>query len=86
MFALIWMNRALEQLANVYVTATPEERERIAAAVDALNARLRSDPLSEGESRSGGFRITFPSLLSVLFHVSETDRVVHVARVMRYGR
>ena len=86
MFALIWINRALDELADVYVTATPEERKRIAAAVDALNARLQSDPLDEGESRSSGYRVTFPELLCVVFHVSEADRVVRVTRVTRYGR
>ncbi|MBA4063461.1 MAG: hypothetical protein C0501_07065 [Isosphaera sp.] len=86
MFALIWLNKALDALADVYVRATPEERERMAAAVDALNARLRSDPLNEGESRAGGFRVTFPVLLAVVFHVDPVDRIVRVRTVKRYGR
>jgi hypothetical protein len=50
MFAVIWRNDVLDTLADLYVAATPAERARMAAAVDALNTRLRSDPLGEGES------------------------------------
>ncbi|MBY0514741.1 MAG: hypothetical protein K2P78_12605 [Gemmataceae bacterium] len=86
MFELIWMTSALDLLADVYVAATADERERIAAAVEALNARLRSDPLDEGESRSGGRRVTFASVLAVAFRVSVPDRVVRVTSVSRFKR
>lgn len=86
MFTLIWLDRALDQLADIYVAADPAERSRMAAAVDALNARLRADPLSEGESRVGNGRITFIPLLSVAFRVSRSDQTVRVGRVQRYGR
>ena len=46
----------------------------MAAAVEALNDRLRRDPLAEGESREGNLRITFVPLLAVTFHVSQADR------------
>src|SRR5438128_661293 len=80
-----WSNRALDLLADIYVAATPAERSRIASGVDALNARLRSEPLNEGESRPGGRRITFPPLRAVVFRVS-MDRVVRVTTVKRYGK
>ena len=86
MFALIWLHWALEEFADVYVTATPEERERLAATVEALNSRLQSDPFNEGESRSGGYRITFPRMLAVIFRVDEKECVVYVVSVKRYGR
>lgn len=85
MFALIWTNRALTALADLYTSATVEERERIAAGVDALNARLRNDPLTEGESRTGNFRVAFPVLLLVVFHVGTASRTVTVTWVRRYG-
>jgi hypothetical protein len=37
MFALIWYHLALEQVADVYVALPFDERERLAAAVEALN-------------------------------------------------
>jgi len=86
MFALIWKIATLDVLADLYVAAGPGERERMAAGVEALNARRRSSPHDEGESRSNGFRVAFPPLLAVFFHVSEADRVVRVVRVQRYGR
>jgi hypothetical protein len=79
MFTLNWEGMALDQLADVYVAATAEERERI--AVEALNARLRADPLAVGESRVGGFRITFVPRLTILLHVSEASRTVRVIRL-----
>jgi plasmid stabilization system protein ParE len=81
MFDLKWSNTALDQLADVYVAATVDQRAQIAAAVVTLNARLRTEPLTVGESRVGGFRIGFAPWLAVLFHVSEADRNVHVVRV-----
>lgn len=86
MCALIWSGNALDQLADLYVTMTPDERERVTGAVEALNQRLRDDPFAEGESRSEGLRITFIPMLSVGFNVLESARTVRVTRVVRYGR
>jgi hypothetical protein len=86
MFAVVWMNKALDELADVYVAVGPAERTRIAAGVDALNHRLAADPLNEGESRVGGYRMTFPDLLAVSFHVNQASGVVRVVGVSRYGR
>jgi hypothetical protein len=86
MFAVVWMNKALDELADVYVAVGPAERTRIAAGVDALNQRLAADPLSEGESRAGGYRITFPDLLSITFRVDQANGVVRVTSASRYGR
>lgn len=81
MFALTWSNIALDQLADAYVAAPTEDRERMAAAIEALNARLRTDPLAVGESRVGGFRVVFVPRLAILFHVSEAERTVRVVRL-----
>jgi plasmid stabilization system protein ParE len=81
MFDLTWENTALDQLADAYVAADPEERERTAAGVESLNTRLRDDPLAVGESRTGAFRMVFVSRLAILFHVSEANRTVRVVRV-----
>jgi hypothetical protein len=85
-FTLIWSNRALDQLAEIYVSADAAERARMAPAIEALNVRLRNDPSAEGESRAGELRITFIPLLAVAFYVSQSDRVVRVGRVRRFGK
>lgn len=59
MFALSWWESALDKLAAIYVALPPPAREQLAGAVGKLNARLRTNPLDEGESRSGGTRVTF---------------------------
>lgn len=59
MFELTWSETALEQLADAYVAAGTEDRERMATAIEALNVRLRADPLAVGESRIGTFRVVF---------------------------
>jgi hypothetical protein len=81
MFTLTWENTALDQLADAYVAADSDERARMAAAVDALNVRLRTDPMSVGESRVGAFRVEFVPRLAILFHVSESDGTVRVVRL-----
>jgi hypothetical protein len=85
-FALIWLDAVLDELAGLYVAAKLPDRARMAAAVEALNSRLRSDASAEGESREGNLRITFIPLLAVTFHVSEPDRVVHVIGIQKFGR
>jgi hypothetical protein len=85
-FALIWLDAVLDELAELYVAADPADRARMAAAVEALNARLLADPLAEGESREGNLRITFIPLLAVTFHVSRSDHVVHVIGIQKFGR
>ncbi|MBN9121497.1 MAG: hypothetical protein J0I06_20500 [Planctomycetes bacterium] len=86
MFALVWEDTALDQLADAYVAAGSEDRAQMAAGVEALNTRLRDDPLAVGESRAGGFRIGFVPRLAILFHVSEADRTVRVVRLRRSRR
>jgi hypothetical protein len=86
MFAVTWEYTALDQLADIYVAAGSDERPRMASAVESLNARLRTDPLAVGESRSGTGRIAVVPPLSIIFGVSESRRTVRVARVRRYGK
>lgn len=81
MFELTWSNTSLDQLADSYVAATTEERQRMAAAIESLNTRLRADPLAVGESRVGAFRVAFVPHLAILFHVSEAHRTVRVVRL-----
>ncbi|MBX9626031.1 MAG: hypothetical protein K2X82_19700 [Gemmataceae bacterium] len=86
MWALIWRDIALDLMTDVYVDLGPEDRDRLAREVEALNARLRSDPHGVGESRDGGNRITCVFRLAVFFHVDKVARVVTVNTVRPYGR
>lgn len=86
MWALTWFVPALDRLAAVYVSLDPDDRERLAAAVEALNARLRADPLAVGESREGANRIAFAHRLVVDFRVDREARTVRVTDARRSGR
>jgi hypothetical protein len=65
-------------MADAYIRLDLAAQDRLAGAVENLNARLRSDPPEVGESRTGGERITFVSGLVVLFHVDPAARRVTV--------
>jgi hypothetical protein len=86
MFEYRWLESTLDKLASIYIAADVAERERMAAGVETFNSQLAFDPLDVGESRVGGFRVAFPPLLKVSFHVNEANRQVRVTDVIRYGR
>ena len=86
MYTVIWKSLLLDRLAAIYFAADVAERERMAVGVEAFNAQLAADPLDVGESRVGGYRVAFPPLLKVSFHVDEANRRVRVTDVIRYGR
>lgn len=86
MWALSWPDVLLDLLADYYVAAAPDLRQRMAAGVEGLNTRLRSDPLDVGESRERGFRIAFAPGLVVLFRVDVAARKVVISDVRPYGR
>ena len=86
MFEYRWLEAALDKLAAIYVAADASERDRMAAGVEAFNAQLAADPLDVGESRVGGYRVAFPVLLRIYFHVDEGRHRVRVTDVTCYGR
>jgi plasmid stabilization system protein ParE len=86
MFEYRWLDSTLDKLAAIYVAADVPDRDRMAVGVEQFNARLASDPLGIGESRPGGYRVAFPPLLRVYYHVDEATRRVRVVDVIRYGR
>ena len=86
MFTVIWNTAVLDRLAELYVAAPVEERERMAVGVSSLNRRLADDPLDVGESRDANGRVAFPALLMVRFRVDVPARTVRVFGVSRFGR
>ena len=85
-FEVIWKTVALDHLADVYVSLSVADRNRMANGIEGLNRRLADEPLEVGESRFSGIRIAFPALLTVTFHVDEPKRIVRVLGLARYGR
>jgi hypothetical protein len=79
-----WKGVALDQLANIYVAATPADRHEIEATVMRINAALAADPWHLGESRSKNRRVWFEYPLTVVFTILPAEQrvlVTHVARL-----
>lgn len=86
MWAMSWKEPALDRMAAAYVLLDLDAQDRLAGAVENLNARLRSGPLDVGESRYGAYRITFLPGLVVLFKVDPATRTVIVTNAWPPGR
>jgi hypothetical protein len=86
MYTLIWSGRALNQLADVYVSLSLEEQRRLASATETFNNRVLSHPLDEGESRAGNVRIAIFGGVVVRCRVYVNDMIVRVNSVHKYGR
>lgn len=80
MFAVIWRDSALDELADAFVLADPATREMIMRAVSRFNAQLASDPAEVGESRSDRQRLAFDPPCAIIFLVNDPPGVIRVTR------
>ncbi len=85
-YAYVWLESTLDELADIYVAASSEERKRMAAGVAGFNTQISKTPLEVGESRPGAYRIAFPPLLCAYFYVDVDHRRVEVVHVEKYGK
>ena len=75
MNAVIWLESALDALADIWVTVAPDERERIEGGVDRINRTLARDR-DAGESREGNNRVLHVVPVTVRFRVEPGPVVV----------
>jgi hypothetical protein len=80
-FNVLWMPIAEQRLAQLWISAL--DRNAVAAAADLLDAALKRNPLTLGESRVGTTKVAFEEPLGILFEVSEPDRRVRVLDIWR---
>lgn len=84
MSVVIWTDRARDQLADVWVAATPAERAVIEPLVLKLERDLAADPDEVGESRQDELRVVMRALLVIWFEVQPGRvRIVRVTRPKR---
>jgi hypothetical protein len=81
-----WEDSARDELADIWVEASPDEREKIAALIEQLERDLRREPFDVGESRTGRVRVEVRSPLVFWFDVTPDGAVVRVIRVRRWRR
>jgi len=80
-----WDEAAYDALADIWVRVTPDERDRVEAAVNRANRDLRVDPESRGESRAGNVRVLIADPVTFWFRVlpGGVARVFHVHHIRR---
>jgi hypothetical protein len=81
-----WDDAARDELADIWVQATPAERAVIEPVVLRLERDLADDPLAVGESRNGPLRVEFREFLTFWLQVWESASRVQIVRVHRPRR
>lgn len=79
-FTVVWTPNAERRLAELWMSQPLLTRE-ITAAANEVDARLRLNPLGQGESRVGSLRIMLVEPLIVDFEVVLDDQRVEVLNV-----
>jgi hypothetical protein len=78
-WTVLWKQAVELEPARLWTDS--DDRQAVSLAADRIDAALRSDPNSQGESRSGGGRVAFEPPLVVQFEVNEGDRIVNVLAI-----
>ncbi len=86
MFRVRWERQALNELTDAWMQGTSTQRRAVTTASHAVDLRVGSNPLTEGESRPKGRRITFISPLVVIFRVESDRETVSVIHVRMYKK
>ncbi|HEX7449373.1 MAG TPA: type II toxin-antitoxin system RelE/ParE family toxin [Pirellulales bacterium] len=85
MFSVEWLQSALNDLTNVWVSADSSMRRAITGAANQIEQLLTTAPEQQGESRVGGRRILFVKPLAAVYRVDPTSRTVTILSVWRFG-
>ena len=81
MHQVTWLDKAVEELANIWLAATPTERAAITNAANTIDQVLSRDPHQQGESRAGEHRIFFALPLGANFRIERHAPIVVVTHV-----
>lgn len=75
-YRIAWTASAQGHLARVWLAS--EDRQAVTSAAAMLDAELRDDPETKGESRRPGVRILICRPMAIEYEVIEDDRTVYV--------
>ena len=76
-----WTKKALDKLADRYVTLSLTEQDLVEACVLRINASLAANPWAYGESRSEDERIWFVEPLVVRYKIFSNEGTVVVTDI-----
>jgi hypothetical protein len=83
-YTVLWVPAAEGKLAELWMDAS--RQSELSDAANAIDVRLRTSPLDQGESREKGRRILLLPPLGVKFEVFPGDRLVRVLHVWRFEK
>ena len=88
MYGVEWSPEALDELAVLWVEASPDIRRVINTAVEQLDHDLQLYPFLQSESRGEDDerRVQFCYPLAIRFKVNSQERNVRVSHVRRFRR
>jgi plasmid stabilization system protein ParE len=78
-YAVIWSQRALDQLTAIWIAS--KKRDAVTAAAHAAELQLGNDPFGNSLAFPNGLRELHVSPLWVLFGVDKLKRTVRIMRV-----
>ena len=84
MFPVIWLQRAVNDLAEIWMHAAATGRRAITEASHAIDGALQDKPFDVSESREEDVRVMFAPPLGIFFTADFASRTVTVAHVWRY--
>ncbi|MFM9963313.1 MAG: hypothetical protein ACKV2Q_19055 [Planctomycetaceae bacterium] len=79
-FTVVWTPNAEQRLAELWM-GHPQLQREMTAAANEIDARLRHNPVGQGESRVGSLRIMFVPPFVVDFEVVLDDQRIEVLNV-----
>jgi mRNA-degrading endonuclease RelE of RelBE toxin-antitoxin system len=78
-YRVAWTASAQQHLARVWLAS--DKRQSVTSAAAGIDAELREDPETKGESRRAGVRVLIARPLGVEYEVIPEDRTVYVLSV-----
>lgn len=78
MFRVIWVQRALNDVAAAWTKGDAELRAAITQAMHRIDQLLQNDPEGQGESRLPGQRVMFQLPLGLNYEIRKQDGIVRV--------
>ncbi len=81
-WTVLWVPDAEQELVEIWLASA--DRNRVTAAANEIDGRLRIDPENQGESREQSLRVLLVPPLGVDVEVRPQDRAVQVLAVWTY--
>jgi hypothetical protein len=82
-WTVVYLPSAEDELAELWLRSS--DRTTFSSAANAIERKLRSDPLKGGEQLTSLTRVIIQRPVAMLYDVSDADRLVTVWAVLKSG-